>query len=135
MRREEIAFMTSPNTASSAIDTPHGTITLSNRVLYSLAQQAAMGTYGVVGIASRYTGFDTTQADPRRGIEIAVSQGADLRTHVTVTIHVIVEYGVRIRSVTSSLQHQIAYAIGRSTNYAVDAVYVHVSGLRVTDTD
>jgi uncharacterized alkaline shock family protein YloU len=125
--------MTSTTNAPGTVDTPHGTLTISNRVLYSLAQQAAMGTYGVVGLASKYTGFDTTRTDPSRGLEITVTPGGDLRTHVTVTIHVIVEYGVRIRSVTSSLQHQIAYAIGRSTGYAVDAVFVNVSGLRVTD--
>ena len=122
-------------TAQSSIDTTHGNIRIEPRVVFTLAQSAAMGTYGVVGIASRYTGYDTTHTDPRRGIEIEILQGADLKTHVTVTIHVIVEYGVRIRSVTSSLQHQIVYQIERSTGYDVDAVYVHVSGLRVTDTD
>jgi uncharacterized alkaline shock family protein YloU len=122
-------------TGQASVDTAHGNISIAPRVVYTLAFNAAVGTYGVVGIASRYTGYDTTHTDPRRGIEIDFSQGADLKTHVTVTIHVIVEYGVRIRAVTGSLQHQIAYQIERSTGYDVDAVYVHVAGLRVTDSD
>lgn len=124
------------HSATGTVDTPHGSITISPRVVHSLAFQAATGTYGVVGIASRYTGYDTTTLDPRRGIEIEFNQdSSDLKTHCTVHIHVIVEYGVRIRSVTSSLQHQIEYSILRSTGYVVDAVFVHVSGLRVTHQD
>jgi uncharacterized alkaline shock family protein YloU len=121
--------------ASTVVDTQHGAISIAPRVVYSLVTHAATETYGVVGIASRFTGFDNTRVDPRRGIEITFSQAADLKTHCTVHVHVIVEYGVRIRSVTSSLQHQITYAIQRSTGYQVDAVYVNVTGLRVTDID
>lgn len=130
-----MATHTQQGSSASRTDTERGAITLSPRLVYTLALQAAMGTYGVVGIASRYTGYDTTQHDPRRGISIEFNDSTDMRTHITVTLHVIVEYGVRIRSVTSSLQHQVAYHIQRSTGYAVDAVYVHVSGLRVTDAD
>jgi uncharacterized alkaline shock family protein YloU len=116
------------------VDTSLGSIAISPQVVYTLTLNAAMATYGVVGIASRYTGFDSTITDPKRGIEIKFDHAQpDLKTHVTVTVHVIVGYGVRIRSVTSSLQHQISYQIERSTGYVVDAVYVHVSGLRVTD--
>lgn len=123
------------HTGQASVDTAHGNISIAPRVIYTLAFSAAVGTYGVVGIASRYTGYDATHTDPRRGIEIEFSQGGDLKTHVTVNVHVIVEYGVRIRAVTGSLQHQIAYQIARSTGYAVDAVYVHVAGLRVTASD
>jgi uncharacterized alkaline shock family protein YloU len=127
--------MSTSSASTGTVDTALGTITIAPRVVYSLALGAATGTYGVVGIASRYTGFDSTGSDPRRGIEIQFEQNSpDLKTHLTVTLHVIVAYGVRIRSVTSSLQHQVAYQIERSTGYVVDAVYVHVSGLRVTET-
>jgi uncharacterized alkaline shock family protein YloU len=126
-----------PNQISTvSIENEKGMIAIAPQVVYALALQAALGTYGVIGIASRYTGQDTTTFDPRRGIEITMDNTtSDLETHITVTLHVIVEYGVRIRSVTSSLQHQIAYQITRSTGYIVDAVYVHVSGLRVTESD
>jgi uncharacterized alkaline shock family protein YloU len=126
--------MASINIDTGIVDTALGAITISPRVVHTLALSAARATYGVVGIASRYTGLETSDFDPRRGIEIVFKQdSADLKTHLTVTLHVIVEYGVRIRSVTSSVQHQVAYQIERSTGYVVDAVYVHVSGLRVSD--
>ncbi len=56
-------------------------------------------------------------------------------THVTIDIRIIAEYGVRVQSVTRSLQHQVQYSIERTTGYTVDGVTVHVSGLRVTNDD
>lgn len=112
-----------------------GAITIAPRVFFTLALNAALSTYGVVGIASRYTGADCTHNEPRRGLEIKIQDTADNQKRVTVSIHIIAEYGVRIQAVTSSLQHQIQYGIERSTGYPVDSVSVHVSGLRVTNED
>jgi|GEM_PF-2035650 len=124
------------NTVPSSMDRKSGLITISPRVVFSLALHAALSTYGVVGIASRYTGFDCTNTEPRRGLDVTIMDGStDDQTHVQVEIHIIAEYGVRIQSVTGSLQHQIEYSIERSTGYKVDAVNVHVSSLRVTNAD
>ncbi|MBO9344166.1 MAG: Asp23/Gls24 family envelope stress response protein [Chloroflexi bacterium] len=113
-----------------------GVIAIAPRVVFTLALNAALSTYGVVGIASRFTGFDCTHTDPRRGLEIQAREDPLTGTkRVTVDIHIIAEYGVRIPAVTSSLQHQVRYNIERSTGYIVDAVNVHVTGLRVTHAD
>ncbi len=87
-----------------------GIIVIAPRVVFTLAFNAALSTYGVVGIASRYTGADCTHHEPRRGLEIAIHDGDDSPKRVTVSIHIIAEYGVRIQAVTSSLQHQIKYS-------------------------
>lgn len=112
-----------------------GDIFIAPRVIFTLAYIAALSTYGVVGLASRYTGADCTRHEPRRGLEINLRDGADSLKHVTVSVHIIAEYGVRIQAVTSSLQHQIQYSIEHSTGYVVDGVSVHVSSLRVTNED
>jgi len=115
---------------------PGGVIVISPRVVFTLALSATLSTYGVVGIASRFTGFDCTRTDPRRGLEIQIEDNATTgNKHVAITVHIIAEYGVRIQAVTSSLQHQIRYSIERSTGYVVDAVNVHVTSLRVTNED
>lgn len=121
--------------ASEAISSA-GEIVIAPRVVFTLALNAALSTYGVVGIASRFTGSDCTHTDPRRGLEVNIAEAdANGRKHVAITVHIIAEYGVRVRAVTSSLQHQIQYGIERSTGYIVDAVNVHVSNLRVTNAD
>ncbi len=112
---------------------PDGNIVIKPKVLFSLALDAAIKTYGVVGIASRYTGYDTTRRDPSRGLDVALIEGEDGNVHVSVDIHVIAEYGVRLQGVISSLQHQISYAIEHATDYVVDSVKVHVAGVRVSE--
>ncbi len=112
-----------------------GDIFIAPRVIFTLAYNAALSTYGVVGLASRYTGADCTHHEPRRGLEIQIKDGADGLKHVTVSAHIIAEYGVRIQAVTGSLQHQVQYSIERSTGYVVDGVCVHVSSLRMTNED
>jgi uncharacterized alkaline shock family protein YloU len=112
-----------------------GAIEIKPQALFSLALEAALSTYGVVGIASRYTGFDVTRREPRRGLDVKTRQADDGVTHVVVSAHIIVEYGVRIQAVVSSLQHQVAYVIERNTGYVVDTVNVHVTALRVTSVD
>ncbi|GIV84059.1 MAG: hypothetical protein KatS3mg052_1066 [Candidatus Roseilinea sp.] len=129
---------TAPDEAQRVEATPPaaGQIVISPRAVFTLARNAALSTYGVVGIASRFTGFDCTHTDPRRGLEIQITDNPTTgNKHVVVTIHIIAEYGVRIQAVTSSLQQQIRYSIERSTGYAVDAVHIHVTGLRVTHAD
>lgn len=108
-----------------------GTITIKPQVVFTLALNATRSMYGVVGIASRYTGYDTTQRDPRRGLEVKIST-ADNVTRVTVDVHIIVEYGVRIPSVVESLRHQIEYTIQRGAGYVVDEVKVHVAAVRTS---
>jgi uncharacterized alkaline shock family protein YloU len=121
--------------ANTPIATVAGTIEIKPQVVFSLALEAALSTYGVVGVASRYTGYDMTRRDPRRGLDAKIVQSPEGTSHVIVNIHVLVEYGVRINAVISSLQQQIKYSIEHSTGYVVNAVNVHVSGLHVTHED
>jgi uncharacterized alkaline shock family protein YloU len=121
--------------ANTPIPMVAGTIEIKPQVIYSLALVAALSTYGVVGIASRYTGYDMTRRDPRRGLDVKYLQPPTGATHISVNIHVLMEYGVRINAVISSLQQQIKYTIEHCTGFTVDAVNVHVSGLHVTHED
>src|SRR6266545_6885710 len=110
------------NTQTAAVA---GSVEIKPLVVFSLALEAALSTYGVVGIASRYTGYDMTRRDPRRGLEIKFIQSPDGTCHVSVSVYVLVEYGVRINAVITSLQQQVKYRIEHSTGYNVVAVNVH----------
>ncbi len=125
----------STSDAAVADSRTEGSTTIAPRVVFSLVQAAALSTYGVVGIASRYTGQDNTHRDPHRGIEVTLLP-PDPQTgqckRVNVDIHIIVEYGVRIPAVTQSLQHQIQYSVERSTGYCVENIHIHVAAMRMT---
>ncbi len=134
MNTEETPSPTSPTSSIAPVAIP-GKIEIKPQVVFSLALDAALSTYGIVGIASRYTGFDTTRRDTYRGLDVKIHSGPDNQVLITVSIHVLVEYGVRISAVIGSLQHQVGYYIQHSTGYVVDAVNVHVSGLHITHED
>ncbi len=125
----------SSEVAAGVAGTIAGTIEIQPQVVFSLARDAALRTYGIVGIASRYTGYDVTRRDPRRGLEVKLTPDPEGTCHVCVNLHVLVEYGVRINAAIASLQQQVKYSIEHSTGYVVDAVNVHVSGLHVTHAD
>jgi len=112
-----------------------GSLTIQPQAIFSMALNAALKTYGVVGIASRFTGYDTTVRAPHRGLEVKLNLGEDGKTHAKVDIHIIADYGVRLPAVISSLQHQIAYAIEHGAGYVVDSVDVHIDSMKITQED
>ena len=135
---EKTATNPSESIARSALSAPSnneiGSIAIAPQVVFSLVQNAALSTYGVVGIASRYTGADNTHRDIHRGLEVQVlepNENSLGRKRVKVDIHIIVDYGVRIPAVTNSLHHQIEYSIEHSTGYVLDEIHIHVAGVRV----
>lgn len=110
-----------------------GSIRISRRAIASLASQAALQSYGVVGMASRGTweSFVRSPArDPRQGVEIRYEED-----EVCIDLYVVLEYGTRIAAVARSIADSVHYQIEHTLGLAVREVNVHVQGLRVSNTD
>ncbi len=110
-----------------------GRITISPRAIATIASQAALRSYGVVGMASKNIVDGISHAlarDPRHGVEVRA-----VGDQIWIDLYVIVEYGTRISSVTSSVANTVRYHVERSIGMPVAAVSVHVQDLRVSDTD
>jgi len=116
--------MTGENTAL-------GTIEISPDAIAAIAYQAAIRSYGVVGLASRnlVDGLANVIArDPRHGVAVSAN-GED----ILIDIYVIVEYGTRIASVASSVANTVRFQVEKALGMPVKAVNVHVQGLRVSE--
>lgn len=112
---------------------PFGNIYISHRVIATIAYHSCQQTYGVVGLAAKNFVQGLSQAivkDPLLGVE--VTQDAD---SLVLDLYLIVEYGVRIKSVASSVAENVQYAIENTTGLEVKSVNVHVNGLRVSNID
>ena len=110
-----------------------GKIEISPNVVASIARQAVLSSYGVVGMAHRNIADGLVQAlqgDIRRGIGVQV-QG----DQIVIEIYVVVEYGTRISSVAHSIMNVVKYSVERALGVPVARVNVHVQGLRVSSTD
>lgn len=109
-----------------------GSVEISRAAIASIAQGALMQSYGVVGMApsglrsnlAYYLGQD----DPRRGIDVEVKD-----EQITITLSVILEYGVRISEVAQNVMDAVKFSVERALGMNVVAVNVFVQGLHFSD--
>ena len=107
-----------------------GAIKISNDTLANLAGHAATSCYGVVGMAVR-TGKDgiaklLKRETMRKGVKIKAAGG-----ELTVDIYIMVEYGVNISTIADSIKTSVKYQLELATGLLVEAVNVHVEGIRM----
>jgi uncharacterized alkaline shock family protein YloU len=110
-----------------------GNIYVSPRAIATIASQSTIESYGVVGLAAKNLAEGLAQVlvkDPTLGIEVCF-EGDSLQ----IDLYIIVEYGVRIKSVANSVQDNVRYAIEKAIGLTVNRVDIHVRGLRISNTD
>lgn len=113
---------------------PLGKIEIAPNAIATIASQAVMRSYGVVGMAAKNVVDGIANAltnDPHKGIEVHQSPDGEVR----LNIYVIIEYGTNLNSVARSVANTVRYNIERLTGLDVRGVTVHVQGLRITSTD
>ena len=109
-----------------------GRVVVSARAIGSVAHQATLGCYGIVELVpqdlrsrvGRRFGHPSPP-DARDGI--AVQMDGD---RVTITLHVVVEYGLPIAAVAHNAIRTVFFAVERAFALRPVAVNVHVHGLR-----
>lgn len=112
---------------------PIGSIRISPRAIATIANYAALRSYGVVGLTHKNLVNGLAKVlvkDPTHGVEVHY-EGGD----IAIDIYIIVEYGTRIKSVATSVMNTVRYHVEKSLGIPVSAVNVHVQGLRISDLD
>jgi len=110
-----------------------GSISISYHAIASIAYQAALESYGVVGLsdANMAVGVSRLLSKNRHaGVLVNIEE-----EELVLDIYVIIEYGTRISSVTNSIANAVKYKIEQLTKIPVSEVNVHVRGLRVSNVD
>ena len=110
-----------------------GGIHVSPNAVATIACQATLESYGVVGLAARNLAdglMKSITRDPSRGITVKYN-GED----IDIEIHIIIEYGTRISSVAESVTNTVRFHVEKALGLKVNSVNVHVAGLRVSNTD
>jgi uncharacterized alkaline shock family protein YloU len=107
-----------------------GRIEVSPHAIATIAGDAVLRCYGVVGVANKslIDGLaDLLQPDRWvRGVEVQVRDG-----QVVVDLYVIVQYGTRISEVAQGVMSSVKYALEQALGMPIAAVNVHIQGLRV----
>lgn len=113
--------------------TPIGSIQVSPRAIATIAYQAALKSYGVVGLASKnlINGLaNVLVKDPTHGVEVTYDG-----ENINIDIYIIIEYGTRIKSVADSVRNTVRFQVEKAIGMPVNQVNVHVRGLRISNLD
>ena len=95
----------------------------------AIAAHAALGCYGIAGMAARGLRDGVAELLHRgnvaRGVEVIEVEGG-----LGIEVFVIVQYGIRISEVAHNLQQTVKFEVERSVNVPVVQVNVNVQGVR-----
>jgi uncharacterized alkaline shock family protein YloU len=109
---------------------PLGSIEVSPTAIATIAIQAVLHTYGVVGMASKnmVNGLASRLThDPRHGVSVSLDDGT-----ISIDLYIIVEYGTRVSSVAASAANAVRFQVEKALDMPIGDVNVHVEGLRVS---
>ncbi len=112
--------------AGHALASPLGRITISSGAVAQIVGHTAAECYGVVGMASRGR-LPRLLARDRLTQGIAVAGGDE---GVRIDLHVVVEYGLNLAEVASTVRNRVRYEVERLTGLTVAAVEVHIEDVR-----
>lgn len=108
-----------------------GTLSVSNEVIADIAGYAAMSCYGVVGMAEQMQGAESVRLLPgqrlRKGVLVTTTESG-----LTVDLHVVLEAGVNMRSVSDNLSGSVAFTLSEIAQIdpASLKIAIHIDGMK-----
>ena len=104
------------------LDLEHGRLTIAREAVAEIVAETTLGCYGVVGLSA---GSRVGRMFRRDGV--SVEGGPDA---LRIELHVVVEHGLNLAEVASTIRSQVAYEVERLTGLKVAAVEVVIQRVR-----
>ena len=112
--------------------TDYGKIIIDTSVIAKMAGLKAIGCFGFVGMAalSKRDGIVKllTRNSLTKGIQVTIEQN-----EIVIDFHVIVAYGVSIKTISDNLVDAVTYQVESATGFKVKKINILVEGVRVID--
>ena len=109
--------------------TDKGEVTISSDVFSNLTGAAATNCYGVKGMAIRSKTDGLVHLLRResmsKGVRVLYNEDAT----ISLELHIIVDNGVNLRAVSSSIMNEVRYNVSRATGVEVKSVDVFVDSM------
>ena len=102
-----------------------GRITIASDAVAQIVGHTAAECYGVVGMAGKGLKRLLTRDRLTQGIEVSARNG-----ELAVDLYVVVEYGLNLAEVATTVRSRVTYEVERLTGLKVDAVEVHIQDVR-----
>lgn len=110
-----------------------GSILIQKEAIASIARQSVLQSYGVVGLAPKNLLNRVCQFFKKStpfGVEVDYDHDG-----LIIDLYIIVEYGMRIKSITDSIVSSVKYNVEKTVGLPVRRINVHVRGLRISNMD
>ena len=104
------------------LDLEHGRLTISREAVSEIVAETALGCYGVVGLTA---GTRVRRIFRREGITV----DGDVRA-LRIELHVVVEHGLNLAEVASTVRSQVGYDVERLTGLTVASVEVVIQRVK-----
>ncbi len=111
--------------AARELSSPLGRITISSEAVAQIVGHVAAESYGVVAMGGSRIARLLTRDKLTHGIEI----GRD-GDGISIELNVVVEYGLNLAEVASTIRNRVAYEVERLTGLRVASVEVHIADVR-----
>jgi uncharacterized alkaline shock family protein YloU len=112
--------------AAPSLSSPLGRISISHEAVAHIVGRVAAEAYGVVGMAPRNPRDRLTRDRRRQGITV----GGSGEEGVTIELSVVVEYGLNLAEVASTLRNRVQYEVERLTGLTVAEVEVRIQDVK-----
>jgi uncharacterized alkaline shock family protein YloU len=109
-----------------SLSSPLGRISISHEAVAHIVGRVAAEAYGVVGMAPRNPRDRLTRDRFRQGITV----GGNAEGEVTIEVSVVVEYGLNLAEVASTLRNRVQYEVERLTGLRVAEVEVRIQDVK-----
>ena len=108
-----------------------GEIRISSEVFTAVTGCAATNCYGVKGMAVRSKTDGLVHLLKRESMAKGVKVYYNEDGTVSIELHIIVDAGVNLTAVSSSIMSEVRYAVGQMTGAQVRAVDVYVDSMQI----
>ena len=113
------------------VRTDQGEITISSAVFTTITGAAATNCFGVKGMAYRSMTDGLVHLLRSESMAKGVRVIFEEDDTVSIELHIIVDAGVNLTAVSSSIMSEVRYAVGNMTGAQVRAVDVYVDSMEI----
>lgn len=115
------------------MDNENGNIRIDTAVIEEFAGHAALDCFGIVGMAAISVRDGLAKLLKGSSVSKGVTVQMDAEQRLIIDFHIIIAYGVSIKTVVNNLKNTVKYQVEDYTNMKVRAINVYVEGVREID--
>ena len=113
------------------IESTQGIITITSEVFTNIAGDAAMNCFGVKGMGARSKTDGLVHLLRRESMSKGVRASFNEDSSVSITLHIVVDFGVNIHALSESIMSEVKYKVSKSTGVPVKSVDVYIDSIQV----